>query len=117
MKMRHIIALLLLSALATAQDTGASDQPPASSGSAASTAVQSDQDNASKARAIVQQAIRALGGQAYLTWRTQTSQGRSYSFHRGQPNSPGTLFWRFKQYPDKDRLELTKKRDVFEIFS
>lgn len=52
-----------------------------------------------------------------MTWRTQTSQGRSYSFHHGEPNSLGTLFWRFREYPNKDRLELTKHRDVFEIFN
>jgi len=28
----------------------------------------------------------------------------------------GVLFWRFYKYPDKDRLELTKKRDVIYIY-
>jgi hypothetical protein len=102
--MKHVLLLLLLATLAFAQ--GAS-----TSGTSA------DQDSAAKARSLVEQGIKALGGQAYLTWRTQTTQGRSYSFHHGEPNSLGTPFWRFRQYPDKDRLELTKKRDVFEIFS
>ena len=102
--MRNIFALLLLAAFAAAQDSSGTP----------STA---DQESAAKARSLVEEGIKALGGDAYLTWRTQTSQGRSYSFHHGEPNSLGTLFWRFKQYPDKDRLELTKKRDIFEIFN
>ena len=119
-RMRYALTLLLLTALAVAQNTG--DAPPSSpsstsSGSTTSSGIPSDQENAAKAKQLVQQAIQALGGQAYLTWRTQTSQGRSYSFHHGEPNSLGTLVWRFRQYPDKDRLELTKKRDIFEIFN
>ncbi len=46
-----------------------------------------------------------------------TQEGRSYSFHHGEPNSLGTLFWRFRKFPDKDRIEVTKKRDVIEIYS
>src|SRR5581483_7317658 len=115
-KMRYALALFLLTALAAAQNA-ADAPPPRSSAPATSTAVPSDQENATKAKQLVQQAIQVLGGQAYLTWHTQTSQGRSYSFHHGEPNSVGTLFWRFREYPDKDRIELTKHRDVFEIFN
>ena len=52
--------------------------------------------------------IAALGGQAYLTYKTRTDSGRSYGFYKGDPNSIGTPFWRFYKYPDKDRIELTK---------
>jgi len=116
--MKYVLTLLLLTSLAIAQGPADTDAPPApNSAPAASAPSSSDQDNAAKARQIVQQGIQALGGQAYLTWRTQTSEGRSYSFHHGEANSLGTLFWRFRQYPDKDRLELTKKRDIVEIFN
>jgi hypothetical protein len=108
-RMRYVLTLLLLTTLAAAQGAGA---PPSDSSS-----VPTDQENATKARHIIDQGVKALGGQAYLTWRTQTSEGRSYSFHHGEQNSVGTLFWRFKQYPDKERVELTKKRDIFEIFN
>ena len=114
--MRYALTLLLLTALAAAQ-TPADAPPPQSSAPATGATVSSDQENAKKAKQLTQQAIQALGGQVYLTWRTQTSQGRSYSFHHGESNSVGTLFWRFRQYPDKDRFELTKHRDVFEIFN
>lgn len=105
----RIAITLLLTTFAVAQSA------PAPSSSSASS-VPSDQQNARQARAIVDQGIKALGGQTYLTWRTQNAEGRGYSFHHGQPNSLGTLFWRFRQYPDKERVELTKKRDVIDIF-
>lgn len=113
-RMRYALTLLFLATLAAAQNVDT--PPPQSSASSTSSAVPSDQENATKAKQLVKNAIQALGGQAYLTWRTQTSQGRSYSFHHGESNSVGSLFWRFRQYPDKDRFELTKHRDVFEIF-
>jgi len=115
-RMRYAIAFLLLTTFSVAQGPTDSGAPQEPNPPATNPAVQTDQDNAAKATRIIQQGIQALGGQAYPTWRTQTSQGRSYSFHHGQANSLGTVFWRFKQYPDRDRLELTKKRDVFEIF-
>lgn len=113
--MRYALTLLLLTALAVAQNTSVA--PPTPTAPSTSSGIPTDQENAAKAKQLVQQAIQALGGQAYLTWRTQTSQGRSYSFHHGEPNSLGTQIWRFRQYPDKDRLELPKKRDIFEIFN
>ena len=42
-------------------------------------------------------------------------EGRSYGFYHGQPNSLGVLFWRFWEFPDKDRWEFTKQRDVIEL--
>jgi hypothetical protein len=87
-------------------------QAPGSSGP-----VSADQANAQKAKAILDAAIRALGGDAYLRAQDMSQEGRSYSFHHGQPNSLGTLFWRFRKFPDKDRIELTKKRDVIEIYN
>ena len=108
--MKYAFFLLLLTSLAGAQAPSGDEATPLAAAS-------SDQQNSAKARSIVEQGIQALGGQAYLTWRTQTSEGRSYSFHHGEPNSLGTLFWRFKQYPDKERVEVTKKRDIAEIFN
>jgi len=109
--MRYALTFLLLTTLAAAQASSGGQS------SAAAPPASSDQESATKARRIIDQGIQALGGQAYLTWRTQTSEGRSYSFHHGEPNSLGTLFWRFREYPDKERVELTKKRDIFEIFN
>ncbi len=71
--------------------------------------------NAQKARAILQQCIQALGGQAWLNVRDMEQQGRTYSYFHDRPSGQGTVFWRFWKYPDKDRIELTKQRDVVYI--
>ena len=73
--------------------------------------------SAQKARKLIDQMITALGGQAWLTCKTVEQQGRSYSFFQGKPTSAGTLFWRFYEYPDKERRELTKQRDVVYIYN
>jgi hypothetical protein len=74
-----------------------------------------DQENVRKAKAVLDQAIQALGGQAYLNIQDISQEGRTFSFFHGQPSSYGIQFWRFYKYPDKDRVELTKKRDVIYV--
>jgi hypothetical protein len=76
-----------------------------------------DQENARRAHALLEQAIQALGGQAYLNIRDMQQQGRTYGFHHGRPSGSGGLFWRFVQYPDKERLEVTKERDVAYVYA
>jgi hypothetical protein len=76
-----------------------------------------DQENSRKARALLDQAIQALGGQAYFNLHDLQQEGRTYSFHHGQPTSNGVLFWRFVEYPDKERIEVTKQRDVAYVYT
>jgi hypothetical protein len=76
----------------------------------------SDQDNVRQARALLDQAIQALGGQTYLNIRDMQQQGRTYSFYHGRPTSNGVVFWRFFEYPDKERVEITPQRDVAVIY-
>ena len=75
-----------------------------------------DEANARQARTLVNQAILALGGQAYLNVHDMQQQGRAYTFYHGRPTSNGVLFWRFVQYPDEERTELTPERDVAVIY-
>jgi hypothetical protein len=75
-----------------------------------------DQQNSAKAKAAVQAAIQALGGQSYLDIQDITQEGRTYSFHLGNSNSVGVLFWRFYRFPDEERIELTKQRDVVNVY-
>jgi len=75
-----------------------------------------DQANARQARALLDQAIQALGGQAYLSIHDMQFQGRTYSFYHGRPTSNGVLFWRFVEYPDKERIEVTPQRDVAVVY-
>ena len=75
-----------------------------------------DQENAQKARAVLDHTIQALGGSAYLNIQDISQEGRTYSFYHGRPSSLGILFWRFYKFPDKDRIELTKQRDVVYVY-
>jgi hypothetical protein len=75
-----------------------------------------EDDNTRKAKELVAQAIQALGGQTYLTIRDREQSGRGYTLHHGQQTSNGVLFWSFSEFPDKERVELTKERDVAELY-
>jgi hypothetical protein len=68
-------------------------------------------ENARKAKALIDQMIAALGGQAYLSAQDRREQGRTYGFHSGRPTGAGALYWRYWKWPDKERVELTKQRD------
>jgi hypothetical protein len=115
--MKYALIAILLTALAFGQDTTPSNPDNSTPAPAASQPVPTDQANAQKARQILNQAIEALGGQAYLTFTDEKQEGRAYKFHHGEPNSMGLVFWRFTKFPDKDRVEFTKKRDVVQIFN
>jgi hypothetical protein len=73
------------------------------------------QSNQQKARALIDQMIQALGGQAYLNAQDFYAEGRSGSFHNETLVGSG-LYYRFWKWPDKDRIELTKQRDIVQLF-
>ena len=58
-----------------------------------------------------------MGGQTYLNIRDVQQEGRTFSFYHGRPSGTGALFWRFVEYPDKERLEVTKERDVAYVYT
>jgi hypothetical protein len=84
--------------------------PPAKS------ALPMDQQNAQKARDLIDQGIQALGGDNYLKIHDKEEQGRTYSFFHGNPTSNGIFFWRFTEFPDKERIELTPQRDIAYVY-
>ena len=100
----------------TAQSSPQAELPTEKTG-ANSSALPTDQDNAHRARALLDEAIQNLGGQAYLGVRDMQQSGRTYSFFHGRPTSNGVLFWRFTQFPDKERIEITKERDIAQIYN
>lgn len=106
--MKVLVVVILLAVVAFAQANPTADP---------SQQIPVDQENARKAKALLDQAIQALGGELYLDIQDISQEGRTYSFHLGQPSSFGLQFWRFYKYPDKDRIELTKKRDVVEVYN
>jgi hypothetical protein len=111
--MRRFLLFIVIVSLANLRATAQQDAPPQS---ASSQAMPVDQENARKAKALLDQTIEALGGQAYLNIQDVSQEGRSYSFHLGTPNSAGNIFWRFYKFPDRDRIEFTKKRDIVLVY-
>jgi hypothetical protein len=108
-------AILLSMGLPTSAQT--SSQAPSPSPSPQSQSVPAaDLENARKARALLEQAIQALGDGTYLNIHDVEEEGRSYSFFHGRPTSNGVVFWRFLEYPDKERIEVTKERDVAYVY-
>lgn len=108
--MRFISLLLLFSLASAAPDRAQTAAAPPQSAPA-------EQDNSAKARSLINQAIQALGGQNYLNLQDMTQQGRTYSFHGGEATSAGVQFWRFVKFPDKERIELTKQRDIAYVYN
>jgi hypothetical protein len=120
--MKQFLPILVLVCSAWPQVEGqpraAAAQSPqsASQAEASAPAVSPDQENARKAKAIIEQGIQALGGQVYLTIRDREQQGRIYGFHHGRASGGGTVFWSFMEFPDKERVEITKERDIAELY-
>jgi hypothetical protein len=73
------------------------------------------QSNQQKARAILDKMIATMGGQNYLTVQDFYAEGRYGRFYHD--NSSGTfVFFRYWQWPDKDRWEISKQRDVIQLY-
>jgi hypothetical protein len=92
--MRHLLLILLLAA--TAWPQAQAENPT---------------DDTARARALIHKMIQAMGGEAYLSYRDYTQEGRTASFSKGVPTGGNAPFWRFWVWPDKDRIEFTKQRD------
>ncbi len=72
--------------------------------------------NASQARAALDAMVRALGGQAWLSMKNQMRQGHVAAFFQGKPSGGTTEYWEYHAWPDQDRLEYTKHRDVLQFY-
>jgi len=75
------------------------------------------QKNAAQARAVLDEMVKALGGDAWLNQQNRMYQGRTAAFYHGKPSGVTTEYWEFHAWPDKDRVEFTKHRDVVQIYS
>ena len=101
--MVRFLTVMILAAAAVAQSASpapASPQKPA--------AIPED-ENAAKARALVQKAIEALGGQAFLNWTNKSEEGRYYTFYHGEGRGAGVQYRNFTTFPDKDRFEIISR--------
>jgi hypothetical protein len=115
--MKTLFPILLLLPLLAAGQQAQKPLMPAEAKTPAAAPALNDDPNAQKARALLQQAVQALGGNAYLTYSGVEQQGRTYGFYQGQPSGTGAPFWRFWKWPDKERVEFTEERDIIQIFN
>jgi hypothetical protein len=111
--MKFPALLLLLSGFAFGQSDQAppprATLPPESASAAVN---MNDSESARKARALLDQAIAALGGQAYLTFTNRSESGRYYPLYHGRTNSTGLPYNYYLEYPDKDRFEVLALKDI-----
>jgi hypothetical protein len=72
--------------------------------------------NAKQARAILDAMVQALGGQAWLGIKNMEREGSGAVFYHGNPDLGTTRFFEFHQWPENDRIEYTKHRDVVQFY-
>jgi hypothetical protein len=72
--------------------------------------------NAKQARAVLDQMVQALGGQAWLNIKNVEREGQVAAFFHGRPDAGTTMYFEYHQGPDHDRLEFTKHRDVVQFY-
>lgn len=90
--MKKLLSFILVAAALCGAQT---DNPPAPPPGA--------DPNAQKARRLVQDAIKALGGEAYLKIFDYKEQGRRFAVRSGA-GDVGVPYTRLYQYPDKEKL-------------
>lgn len=75
------------------------------------------EQSSAKAKQLIQQTIAALGGQTYLDVRDQACRGRVAFFgHHGDLNDYEEM-WDYNLFPDKERTEYSKKRNIIDLYS
>ncbi len=72
---------------------------------------------ADKGRAILDQAVQALGGEAFLKARDYRAEGRAFQFGREEELSRMARFVEYERFPDKVRQELGKDKDLIVVFN
>jgi hypothetical protein len=107
--MNRLFLVLLLCALGGAQ-TAPTPAPPQPGAQPAVN--MNDSDNARQARALLEKTIEALGGQPYLTYENRVEEGRYYPLYHGRTNSTGIPYRYYVEYPDKDRFEVLRMKDI-----
>jgi hypothetical protein len=70
-----------------------------------------------KGQKILEQAIQALGGSAYLNARDMRAEGRAYQFTRYEELSGMARIITYEKFPDKYRQEIGKDRDIIFVLN
>jgi hypothetical protein len=100
--------IFALAVLLLAQPAAPSTQAPAADDAGAK--------NTAKARAALDAMVKAMGGDAWLNLKSERHEGRIAAFYHGKPSGGTTEYWEYHAWPDQDRVEFTKHRDVVQIF-
>ncbi len=108
--MYRLIAFLLLCGLGVAQT--ASTPAPAAPAVNQPAINLNGSDNARQARALIDRTIEALGGSAYLNYENKMEEGRYYPLYHGRTNSTGIPYRYYVEYPDRDRFEVLRLKDI-----
>jgi len=72
--------------------------------------------NAAQARVALDAMVQALGGELWLNITNMERHGHVAAFYQGNPDPGTTEFFDFHQWPDHDRIDYTKRRDVVQFF-
>lgn len=107
----RLLLLALAATLATAQQQAVPSAAGPTSASSAAAA------NTQKARAVLDRAIQALGGKAFLEFTDRVQHGRTSRFYRGRPVGVGGDFRRIWKWPGKERYEFFKSGEWVVIFN
>lgn len=121
---RVLLPAILLAAVSVASaptalsqaEAGRAEPPSAEANGGLLSVPPSSDPGVRKAGQLLQQMVNALGGAAYLHLRNLQQAGRTYSFYHDESEGAGEVFWRFWQWPDKERTELTKQRDWIVLY-
>jgi hypothetical protein len=112
MSMIRLIAILLLCGLCVAQTASTPTPAPAAPAVNQPASNLNDSDSARQARALLDHTIEALGGPAYLNYENKCEEGRYYPLYHGRTESTGLPYRYYVEYPDKDRFEVLRLKDV-----
>ena len=101
--MATLLAIFAPAGLRTAHAQNPDDMMPAAS--------------AAKAKAIMTQAITALGGDAYLQVRNSDCKGRAAQFEHSGGVVGYVQFHDYRQMPDKNRMEYGPKGNIVNLYA
>jgi hypothetical protein len=75
-------------------------------------AQEQEANDGAKAEALIQSAIKALGGEKYLGVRTIVTRGQYTPYDKGMPANPMGFVY-YMAYPDRERIEFGKGDSKF----
>ena len=70
-----------------------------------------------KAKQVLKQLVDAMGGPLYLSVKTLSCEGRMAQFGHNGDTSGYVAFKEYRSYPDKRRIDYSKKGNIVDIFA